>query len=247
MSIWTSHGVGRFVAGETDVVLLPRAYRHDGTVPGVVYCHGALGSGLSASDPFARPGEWSLLRGIAERYPVVVADLGGPFTFGNATTVAAIESARRYLQTTWGAKPGKIGLVGVSMGGTGVINYAAAYRANVAAAVGVVPVCDLNELYTGHNGEYAPYIRAAWNLAVGQALPLAANPLNNILKVLGLPYQVWYASNDEAVPVSTVLSLLSLLGLTGTKHNVGALGHTQEAIGAASVPTILQHLATYLG
>lgn len=249
MGTWSTHGRGRYAPsapGEADVVLLPAGFRQDGTVPGIVYCHGAAGDALSVSDPIQRAGEWALLHGLAEHYPIVAADLGGPFTFGNATALARIEDARRYLQDTWGARPGPVAVVGVSMGGVGALNYAAAHRDHVSAAVGVVPVTDLNELYQGHSGIYTPYIAAAWGLAVGQALPLLANPVNHVLELLGLPYQAWYASDDDVVPATTVRNLLGLLGLTGEGHDVGRLGHTQAAIGAASVPAILTFLDAHL-
>jgi acetyl esterase/lipase len=245
VSVWTSHGTGRAAVGEQDVVLLPRGYRQDGSALGIVYCHGAAGHALSASDPVQRKGEWALVRGLAEHHPVVVADLGGPYTFGNPTTVARIASARAYLQDVWGARPGAVALVGTSMGGAGALNFAARHRDQVAAVVGVVPVCDLEELYTGHDGGYAPYIAAAWGITVGQVLPLLANPLDNVLALLGLPLQVWYASDDDVVPPSTVDALLSLLGLGTESHDVGRLGHTQAAIGAADVPAILAFLARH--
>jgi pimeloyl-ACP methyl ester carboxylesterase len=245
MSVWTSHGSGRAAAGEQDVVLLPRAYRQDGSTLGVVYCHGAGGHALSASDPVQRKGEWSLVRGLAEHHPVVVADLGGPYTFGNPTTVARIDQARTYLQERWGAKAGPVALVGTSMVAVGALNYAARHRDRVRSVVGVVPVCDLQEMYTGHDGGYAPYIAAAWGITVGQALPLLANPLDNVLALLGLPVQLWYARDDAVAPLSTVQALLGLLGLGAEGHDVGRLGHTQAAIAAADVPSILTFVADH--
>jgi hypothetical protein len=134
------------------------------------------------------------------------------------------------------------------MGGTGILNYSAKYRSRVGAAVGVVPVCDLNALYTapGHKGVYTPYIAAAWGIRPTQSLPLAANTLNTALKLIGLPYQIWYAPDDDAVPLSTVLSLVNVLGLGTTKHSVGYVGHTQKAIGLVDVPTVVEHLERHL-
>jgi pimeloyl-ACP methyl ester carboxylesterase len=244
--VWSTYGAGRYAVGEGDMVLLPSGFRQDGTVRGVVYCHGAGGGALSASDPVKSAGEWALVRGIAEHYPVVVADLGGPFTFGNARAVARVDDARRYLQDQWGAAPGPVGLVGASMGGVVALNYAATHRAQVLAAVGVVPVSDLHDLYARNAGGLTPRIAAAWDLTAGDPLPAGADPTRNAAELVGIPYDAWYAGDDTVVPASTVLRLVSLMGPAARARGVGRLGHTQAAIGAASVPDILGFLATHL-
>lgn len=246
MGVWSSYGRGRYAPDEHDVVLLPRDHRHDGTVLGVVYCHAAASDALSASDPVGRPGEWTLVRAVAERHPVVLADLGGRSTFGNPTSLARIDDARRYLQGTWGARSGPVALIGVSMGAVGALNYAAANRAHVTAAVGVLPLSDLHEIYTrGGPVDYASMIAAAWGVPVGAALPGGADPTRNTADLVGLPYQAWYASNDHVVPAATVTNLTTLLGVRAEAIDMGALGHSQQAIGSPDVPRILDFLRAH--
>jgi acetyl esterase/lipase len=248
MAIWTSHGLGRCSPGEADVVLLPKAFRGDGTVPGVIYCHGAGSDALSASDPVGHAGEWNLVRSLAERYPVVVADLGGPLTFANPTAMARIEDARRYLQGTWGARPGPVIMVGTSMGGLCSLNYAAAHRDRVAGVVGILPLSDLTELYTGHGGAFTPSVAAAWGVSATpplSTLPVGADPTRKPAPLRGLRYQAWYAGSDTIVLPSTVTRLVSLMGAPATATNLGAShGHDEAAIGAVPVGQVLSFLAS---
>jgi pimeloyl-ACP methyl ester carboxylesterase len=248
MTTWTSHGRDRCSAGEADVVLFPRTYRADGTTLGVIYCHGGGGDALSVRDPVNRAGEWKLVHGIAERHPVVSADLGGPATFGNATAMARIEEARRYLQSTWGARPGAVALVGVSMGGLASLNFAARFPQLVTTVDGVLPLSDLRNLYDGTGGIFKPYLDTAYGL-VGSLLgalgiPTDSDPAQNVPALLGLRYHAWYARNDEIVPASTVTSLVQRMGAPAVATDLGPYVHDQAGIGAVPVDQVLAHIAS---
>lgn len=239
MTLWSSHGIGRIAPGEADVVLLPSAYPQDGSAVGIVYCHASGGSALSASNPVSHPGEWTLVRSLAERYPVVVADLGGPQTFGNDLALARIGAAGGYLRTAWGARQAPMVLVGTSMGALAALSYAAAHRDDVATVVGVLPLVDLDAAYSANIAGLALAIAKAWGVPLGAPLPERASPTHRIDALAGLPFQGWCASDDPAAPVGSVLDLVAAIGLPAEVHDLGRLGHTNAAIAAVRVEDII--------
>jgi pimeloyl-ACP methyl ester carboxylesterase len=242
MGIWTTYGEGRFAAGDADTTLLPTEYALDGSRPGVVYCHPSGGTALSASDPISRPGEWNLVRGLAEHYPTVVANLGGPQTFGNDLSVSRVGLARQYLQSRWGARPGPIVLVAVSMGAGAALRYAAAHPGDVAAVVAVAPLLDLDAFYSGDVDGLASLVAAAWGVSEGAPLPATANPMHLVDELRGIAFQGWTASDDESTPAATLAAFVEALGSPAEAHALGPLGHTEALIAAVPVAAVVSYI-----
>jgi acetyl esterase/lipase len=243
VAIWTSHGIGRAAPDEADVVMLPATYRLDGSRPGIVYCHPADGSALNGSDPLQKPGEWRLLRGLAEYVPVAVTDLGGPVTYGNDDAVARIDGARDLL-ARFGAASGPVALVATSMGAVAALRYAAAHRDQVWAVVAVLPLVDLVGAYQDDIGDQADEIARAWGLVrlLGQKLPAGVSPLELVDQLRGLPLQCWTASNDPVLPSAVTAGFVAQLGPPAETHDLGPLGHTEEAIAAVPFAAVLSYL-----
>ena len=138
MGYRNSTGVGRYASNETDVVF----YTTSEVNPALIVCHPHATNGLNtAFDPTMRDA-WNEL---SKNYTVCVSDLGGPLTWGNSSTKTAINQIRTMLQSRYGVT-GKVGLLGISMGGLAALNYAKALPSNVSFCALLAPGVNLNDL-----------------------------------------------------------------------------------------------------
>jgi pimeloyl-ACP methyl ester carboxylesterase len=160
-----SNGVTASGGGETYSHAYRRSYRFDGTYRGVILCHGAGGDDKMLAGTFPGAAR-DALRSIVttdgagappNRYTVlstlqssgyVFPDEGDLLqvrknSFGNANSSARVDEAYDLLTGSFGAKPGRVAVVGVSMGFLVACNWARANVSKVAGLIGVVPACDL--------------------------------------------------------------------------------------------------------
>lgn len=257
----SSYGLGRYVAGETDMLWLPRGYQRDGSIQGVVYCHafGEVGASLNS---FANGvNKANLMRAIASLYPVVCFDGG---VFGSGTTTDTNSWANTNAQTrlgqaiTWlqsasggGAKTGKVKLFGYSMGHALALTYAQANPANVSCIGGVLPVNDLDDIRDANRGTFRAGISTAWGTAAWTApgtppLPAGANPAlpANQTNLINIPQRLWYANDDAICTPATAVALIANLGAKCTGVNLGNTGgHVDATVAAISIADVLSFLA----
>ncbi len=130
--IRTTASSARVSAGELDSILVPTHWKKDGSLPGIIACHGAGATGQSPVN-VTLSGSYRLHRLLGKYYPIIATDLGGPQTWGNPTAQARVATCKTYLQTTMGAKTGPVILVGISMGNLTALNYA---RNNLSSVIG---------------------------------------------------------------------------------------------------------------
>lgn len=242
--MFTSYGAGRYVASEGDVLMLPSAYKRDGTARGIVYCHGA---GELAPTPLNAAGnktyQLRLMQTLVEAgFPLVSCDLGvwaaGNTTdsnnWGSTQAQTRIGQAKTWLQSAsgGGAKSGTVLLLGISMGNAAMVNYAKNAAAAVGAMVGILPVADIDDIYQNNRNSYRAAIGSAWGVTFPAALPANSNPATSNSGAVGIPYRTYYASDDTIALPAPATALTTAIG--GTATNLGALGHTDAAIGAVS-------------
>lgn len=217
--------------------LVPKLWRLDGiTRMGVLYCHGA--GTLGADQGSAADGLKAVLAALAERWPLGCADLGGAFTWGNATARTAVGTEKTAIQSA-GAASGKVALVGGSMGAATALNFARANPTLVASVSLILPAVDLNDIHDNNRGGYA----ASINAAVGGDPSAVANssPAGADWTGVSIPMKAWYASDDAIVIASTVTTFMT--ARSGTAVNVGALGHTDAAIAAVPPSDVVDFIA----
>lgn len=111
-------------------------------LPLVVYHHG-LGRDVHAilRRPSTAPIRAHLVATALAGYRVVVSDFGG-FLWGNPRNHRAIDAVITRHRRTGGA-PGKVALIGSSMGGAAVLSYAGTHRRDVACVAALQPALDL--------------------------------------------------------------------------------------------------------
>lgn len=239
-----SSSSGRVAANENDVFSCSLADWIDpSSTMGVIYCHGGGGDAYECRE-YTKYAQTKLVSALSERFVVVSADLGGARTYGNDTVIAAIGRARNYLVNTLDVKPGKIALVGASMGFQSAAVYARAHPTQIAAIVGFIPLCDLTDIHTNNRAGATADINTAYGGAYSEATYGAAHNPVTFASQLTMPIQLWYASDDTAVIPSTVTAF-DAAAPNCTINDVGALGHTEAAIAAADHQTVIDWLASF--
>lgn len=233
--MFASYGSGRYFTGEGDWFVAPRTYKPDGTLRGVIYCHGA-GSTVAGYVADPTSAQYRLIQAIGSAFPTAVCDLGGVLTWGNATMRSRVDSARAWLQGPWGAKAGTVLLVGYSMGGAGALNYAQGSPGTVAALAGIMPVTDIAEMYATDRGSYRASIGTAWGVTYPAPLPVGASPAASYGQAL--PLSFWTASNDTTALPAPAAVLAASVG--GAVHDVGPVGHS--GVDAVPIPDVLAFL-----
>lgn len=227
--IRSTFGDNRYVAGEDDAVL-GTAQSWAGTrQAGVIYCHGANNN---TETVIAEAEKRQVLYGLARYATVHVGDLGGD-TFGNDTGITRVGQAIAYLRAEWG-QSGPVALVGSSMGAIVALAYTLAHPDEVLAVAGIIPGLDIADLYTRGMG-IPEDIDAAYPPAYDDETD---GPTHSPVRFAAdlpadLPIALWTASNDALAVPATADEFVSLRPQT-ERTDLGALGHTDAAIGAAA-------------
>lgn len=244
----------RVVATEQDVLWLPRDWRKtaQATNPyGVVYVHGHGDSATSGMDISSKLGQFSLIKAMVDAgYPVLAMDLGetgvtpgGKDGWGNATVVARIATAFTYMTgVAVGAKTAKVFLVGVSMGNIGAMNYAKANPTKVAGLFGVIPACDMDDIYQNNRSNLRAPIGTAHGVTYPTALPAGSNPATSTGSLSSVPTRLSYSTADAIIIPATVTALASAIGATALIHST-SLAHSEASVAAADLPALVAWMA----
>lgn len=228
MTYQVTGGIGTSHSGETSFVFRPTT----GVDParyGVILAHGANGGGQQWVNGNAAVGTSYFYIGPAlanAGFTCIASDLGSTGSqdvFGNDTGMARMEEDRAALAAL-GCKAGKVLLLGVSHGGLMIQNYARANPSRVAAAIGLLPLCDLDVLRDNNTGGFQAQVNTAWGLAAGSTsgtvpLPGRASPAAAANRALigssRAPFRFYYSSADSIIPQATVTAQAAGLRATG--------------------------------
>lgn len=231
----TSFADDRYISDEQDLIVGGFATELGEQPRGIIYAHG---SGGTAENQL--PDMGLMFREWSRRATVHAGDLGFQ-TWGSDLVVTRIGQAITYLQSIGVQTP--VALVGTSMGGCSVLNYAYQHPENVSCVAALIPLTDLvsiranpwlslrwpeidaiygeppNEDYTGHN-------------PVDFASSMDAD----------LPIKIWYSDDDPLVYPATVEAFHSARPQT-EMVNMGSHGHDVPNSYAES---ILEFIDLYL-
>jgi hypothetical protein len=236
-------------AADNSVLITPLKFKGDGTIPGIIYLHGGTGylggyGTFGIMDPVNTFGEFNLITALSKHWPIMVSDLGGIQTWGNATAMNAIAAARTALIAA-GAKNGPMGLVGASMGHDNAIQYANAHLANVACIAGIIGLCDVGNLYSTNALAQAASIAAAWGVTYPAALPAGAEIKGLAAGLRGLPWQMWCSDGDTVIPIATVQAFGAAIG--GPVHITNHGDHGEASIDATPTDDLVKFMLANLG
>lgn len=232
IDLYTASSLIAPVSGEYWMSVVPSSWRADGSKMGILYMHGATSNETQplSAWPFSLGNIITAV--VAAGYPVL-CPFGGGDTWGNTLGQARMDEARTYLQGTLGAKPGKIGLIGGSMGGLSILNWARNHLTDVAVAVGITPVSDVTDIHTNNRSGLASSINGAYPAVWSEATYGASfNPHTYASSLTGLNYKAWYGASDTIVITTTVTDVVSSIG--GTASAVSVTGDHTSAL--ANIP-----------
>lgn len=234
--MWTSHGTGRYYTGENDVIARPSLY--SAAKPAVLHIHG-VEANAGAADWMSVSSRPPIFKAITEAgYTIVSCDLGGSGTWGNATGQARIADAYTYSQTLAGVLPGKVILLGQSMGGLNAMIYMKNNAAKVSKAVLLIPVCNLADLATS---SFSSAITTALGATYSEATHGATlNPTTFGAALNGIPIQLWYGTTDTLCKPADSTQMGTLASSVVLKPLVG--GHAESTVASIATSEIVSFI-----
>lgn len=221
-----SVGSGRIVVGQVDAYAFGPNF--DRRLPPLIYNSGVASPAEDITGVYL-PSVQPIVHAFVDLGFAVVSPTT-LYTYGNATSQAAITAAAAWARTNLGCSSLPFPIFGGSEGACDSLTYAYVNPALVACVVGVIPVIDLAEMVEQNVLGLGSTILSAWGVGA-LPLPVGADPNTTAHRVTlaNVPMQLWYATNDE---VSA--NITSFQAATGADVKaVGALGHTDAAIAAA--------------
>lgn len=211
LSVRTNTGQSRYVASEWDALFVTTASL-GALRPWLVWCHGNNATALADYTNYN-----SVFRLLAQRFNVLVADLGGN-TFGNDTGIQRVGQLLDYYNAS------SAYFLGASMGASVAINYAVRFPTRVNGIACVIPALQFNDVDSSH---------PAYN-ELNLAYPPAYNeethgPDYNPVQIADqlpsdMPVALWTSSNDTTTPPSTADEFVAVRPQT-ERTVFGAYGH----------------------
>lgn len=220
-----SFGADRYVAGENDWIVGTSSTARRLPRRPLVFCHPSGGTATTVgADAYFR----AVLDTLGQDFTVGVGDLGGE-TWGNDTGTTRVGQMLDYLQSSWNTQ-GPAVLVGVSMGGLTVLNYALRYPQRVAAVVACLPALDLADVRT-RDASFPALIDAAYGGAYNDATDGPTHSPVQFAASLpaNLPVGLW-GSSDDIYAVPATFDAFTAARPNTYRENLGALGHTPFAV-----------------
>ncbi len=198
----------RYATGFADSGAYTFGYgRHDtlaGTQRGIILVPGGGGTEISWQIGSAtQPNIISALMarlcdGHGRRFISIASD----WTWGNSVVVDRIGDAIE-LANAWHSFADKVHLIGVSMGGCCVLNYALRHPEKVASVSMVIPVVDQQDIYD--NGRVTPYSLPEPSTAFDDERPPNSwTPARNAAGLRRIPGAAWYSDNDSVCVKETI-------------------------------------------
>lgn len=244
-------GKGRYSATgatEQDIYLRPRLLTvNPASRPPIVYCHGSTQAPAHLVGVGGPALPTMVARLVDLGWWVFAADLGPSLTqWANATSMARMVDLVAWAKAVTGWTGAKVHLMASSMGHATATKYAAAHPAQVASITGMIPVTGV-QWCRDNNPALRAQIDAAAGVVYPAALPAGYDPFTDpaqIAAVAGLPWQLHAASDDvAAAPLASAEAWAEQVG--GEAFSVGALGHTDAAMGAPDPVAIHQFISAH--
>lgn len=218
-----SHEIDRYATGETDIIVgdFP-TWNGAGTSKGFVWAHGATEDASEAWQNWRIP-----IKAMALRGTVHVGDYGG-HTWGSGTpaneVTDRIDDGIDYIVANHGVDL-PVALVGMSMGGCSILNYALRNPTKVSCVALLIPLVDIWDARS--NGSLAPYWGEIDAIYGAPPTDYSENSPVEFASELDpdLPIHIWSSSNDHLAKPATHTAFVEARPQTGFT-DIGPLGHT---------------------
>lgn len=225
-------------AREAYAFMRQKDFNANGTVPGVLFHHGAstpYGTAYKAADWASQPATARLIMDIADRYPLLSGDYGyQQDLYCNDTDLLRLSSARTFL-INQGAKNGKVALLGGSMGGGASMAWARANPTLVSCMVLFIPMCSINDIVVNNRLGLTAAVNAAYGGAYNDAVHGPTHsPVHFADQLAGIPTQIWYALDDAATLPQFTEEVAAAIGASAEVHAIAVGGHGDTTV--AQIP-----------
>jgi pimeloyl-ACP methyl ester carboxylesterase len=201
------------VGGLDQRVMYGRTYK-PGAKKGVLTIPGALGT---MNDFFDL--NFPILDAI-HKEGFATASLTTALTWGNDAIQAGVSTLRNNCITSGLFAAGKVHLMGISMGGLTVLNWARANPTLVQSITLVIPVLNVQGVYDQNRGGFTTLIAPG---AYPARPPDDYNPLTNVASFAGVPINLYYSTTDPITLEAETLAFGHALGLD--LRSMGPQGH----------------------
>lgn len=231
-------------AGEDFGLLVPRGHRRPR--PAIIWCPQAGGQGefflnpvsgdkIARSKLFHRMGQLG--------YVCATGDFGGSNLMGNNTATDRVKQVYDYLQTHPAVKPGRVHMVGTSMGVATAALFAKRFPGTVDGIVSFFGLTDPHALYAEDRGGMRNEFEAAWNVTYPTALPDAASPLRSAAELVAddVRWRSWTGADDPLILPSEGQAMADAMG--GQHTTVPDANHDDTTI----VQVAASELAEFFG
>jgi pimeloyl-ACP methyl ester carboxylesterase len=228
----------RFAAGIVDASQTPRTFAKR---PPILMLHGAgtVDASVIVGGIGTHPKTDILVHALAEDgWPVMGTTHTNLWAPTGGLTLTRITAAIAYARANFKASNAPAIVMGMSMGAHISLRYHKVYGAT--ALVGFIPAINLTAMRALNNAGIRSQVDLMYGVTYPAALPAGVDPYLDTASYTTLPMSFWGASDDPYCLPSYLTNFCTATG--GVQHNVGALGHTDAAIGAADIPTILTFL-----
>jgi dienelactone hydrolase len=224
----STQGFGIYRASENHTLLEPTRYRRDGRARLILTMHGITGNAFAALAP-AYGGH--IPRILAHRGYIVLAIDGGDRSlngagWANNNVMQAMQQGIDYARSL-GCKPGKVGLVGLSMGALSCLRFIADGETEVGAAWLGIPAVDAGSIWdlnqyrtsmdTAWGGNFTANGRTATNL-VARADELGDTPI------------LMHVANNDPIALPDRANALAGAAANARVVDLGAVGHDYLAM-----------------
>lgn len=164
--------------------------------------------------------------------PSISGLLGGD-CWANDTGMSRVDAALAYINTTLGTNYTKFHLIGASMGAAIGLRYMALNPQKVVSFTGVIPLTNLIDSYENDVAGLRASIGTAWGVTYPTPLPAGADLVAQapLIAAAKIPCQFFYANDDAICFPADILAMNTLVN--GKAYDVGALGHSENAVFAA--------------
>jgi hypothetical protein len=229
----TTRGIDVAAASENYSSFFGRLYKPDASKRLVLAFTGGPGDDRDFITTSASASH--IFEGLADYdRPVFSAQFGGADQWGNSTALDRISKAWTKAQAVLSTRTDKFIGIGISKGGTALLNDYVLNPTRYQALALFVPAVDIQDVFDNNRGGN----QAAINTAHAGRPSNANNPAAHPTSYANVPITIWAASDDIVTPIATMKNFAS--ASNASLKDMGAVGHT-----AANVP--IDEVLRFLG
>ena len=192
----------------------------------------------------AYTGQYPLFDALRKNFCVASGDFGGD-TWGNKSAMNDVLAVKGWMQTM-GARPGKVALVGISMGTLTSLNFAHMYPEQVACVVDILPAINLADFANNNRSGYSAESNAVYPGGYSDAVYGSIFNPYYYASSLTIPVKLFYSTADTVALPTYVTGFAANCPTASATVVSSTLNHSEAAVGAAPLNSILSFISKHV-